>query len=78
MAALIIDWLVIYGWCGGAVAVVFLLFGIDRVDAGARGAYAFRAAILPGVIALWPVVLIRWAQLELRGRGRSPLSAPED
>ncbi len=49
-----------WGACGAIVAVLFLLFGIDRVDATARGAHAFRPLLLPGLMLLWPVVLRRW------------------
>jgi hypothetical protein len=49
------------------IAIVFLLVGIDRVAPAARGAYAFRPMVAPGVVLLWPVVLLRWAWLELRG-----------
>lgn len=56
-----------YGWAGAAVAAVFLSVGIGRIDDSAAGAYGARLALIPGVIVLWPVVLIRWAQLELRG-----------
>ncbi len=55
-----------FAWWGGiglAVALVFLVFGIDRVDEAARGAYAVRPLLLPGLILLWPVVLWRWAVL---------------
>ncbi len=45
------------GLCVGAA---FLLFGIDRIDPSARGAYAFRPLLLPGLILLWPYVLKRW------------------
>lgn len=55
-----------YGWTGLVVAAGFLLVGIDRIDPSARGSYAFRVAVFPGVVALWPVVLIRWGQLEIR------------
>jgi len=45
---------------GAGVAVVFLAFGIDRVEPNARGAWAFRPLILPGLILIWPLVLWRW------------------
>lgn len=66
----IIGALEIYGWIGLAVAAVFLAIGVDRVDESARGSYFFRIAVFPGVVALWPIVLIRWAQLELRRRAQ--------
>lgn len=55
-----------FAWWGGAglvVALAFLLFGIDRVDEAAHGAYAVRPLLLPGLILLWPLVLWRWAVL---------------
>ncbi|MDU8943756.1 hypothetical protein [Ovoidimarina sediminis] len=48
-------WLIL----GAVVAAVFLLFGIDRVDEDARGAYAFRPLLVPGVLLIWPLVLWR-------------------
>ena len=45
---------------GALTACVFLLIGIDRIDPGARRAYAFRPLLIPGVILLWPLVLAIW------------------
>lgn len=50
----------IWLWIGGAVAVPFLLFGIDRLDEDARGAYVFRPLLIPGILLIWPLVLWRW------------------
>ena len=58
----------IYAWIGAAVAAAFLLFGIDRVDPGARGTYLFRPLLIPGILGLWPLVLWRWLQLERAGK----------
>jgi hypothetical protein len=33
------------------------------VDPAARGAYAFRPLLLPGLVLLWPLVAWRWAVL---------------
>jgi hypothetical protein len=42
-------------------ALVFLALGVARIDNGAKGAgIAFRLLILPGLIALWPLMIIRW------------------
>ncbi len=60
----------IWGWIGLAVAVPFLGFGIDRIDPAARGSYVFRVLVIPGVVLLWPIVLVRWAQLERRRAAR--------
>lgn len=46
---------------GAIVGLAFLLFGIERMDSSARGAYGFRPLLLPGLALLWPYVLLRWA-----------------
>ena len=53
-----------WGILGALVAIPFLVIGIDRIDEDARGAYAFRPLLVPGVILLWPLVLWRWWVLE--------------
>ncbi len=67
MAASIISIAEIYAWVGLAVAALFLLWGVDRVLPAARGAYAFRPLIIPGIVLLWPLVLWRWWRLESGG-----------
>ena len=53
----------IYAGLGALIAVAFLLWGMDRVDPAAQGAYAMRPLLLPGLVLLWPLVLIRWIAL---------------
>lgn len=48
---------------GALVAIAFLLFGIDRVDEDADGAYVFRPLLVPGILLIWPLVLWRWLVL---------------
>ena len=55
------------------VGLVFGLFfvsaGLDRFDPAARGSSrTFRALILPGSAALWPVLAVKWVS---RTRGRT-------
>jgi hypothetical protein len=64
VAKALVSLLQVYALLGGLVAAVFLLFGIDRVEPSARGSYAFRVLLIPGVVGLWPLVLWRWRQLE--------------
>lgn len=64
MAALIVHAVMAYLMVGLVPAFAFLLWGIDRVDPSAHGAFAFRPLLLPGLVLLWPVVLLRWAVLE--------------
>lgn len=72
MAQLILSALEVYGWIGFGVSLAFLTIGIDRVDESARGSYAFRPLLIPGLVVLWPVILIRWAQLERKRREGEP------
>ena len=53
-----------WAWTGLIVAVPFLIFGMDRIDENARGAYIFRPLLLPAILLIWPVVLWRWFLLE--------------
>ena len=57
-----IAWLLtIYASVGVVFAVTFLCAGIGRVDAVAKGSgIGFRLMILPGVVALWPILLNQW------------------
>lgn len=57
----------VYGGIGAAVALAFLLWGIDKVDAAAHGAYAVRPLLVPGLVMLWPIVLWRWIALARSG-----------
>lgn len=45
---------------GLVVGLWFIVSAVDRIDPSARGAYAFRPLLLPGLALLWPVVLWRW------------------
>ena len=63
MAALIIDAVLVYAACGAVLALAFLLWGIDRIDPAAAGAYAFRPLLIPGLVLLWPLVALRWRAL---------------
>ncbi len=68
MATQIVHLATAYGAAGLVLALAFLLWGIDRIDPTAAGAYAFRPLLLPGLVLLWPLVAIRWATLARRGR----------
>ncbi|MEM8870168.1 MAG: hypothetical protein AAGB10_00195 [Pseudomonadota bacterium] len=65
MAAQLITLAGYWLWVGATVAAVFLTIGIDRIDEDARGTYIFRPLLVPGVLLLWPLVVWRWAVLEL-------------
>lgn len=55
-----------YGIAGLAVAVLFLGIGLNRIDQAGHGSYLFRVLLVPGLVLIWPIVLLRWARLELR------------
>lgn len=58
--------------CGALFAVPFLARGAAAIDPGAReGSWGFRLIVLPGVVALWPLLLRRW----LAGRGEPPIES---
>ncbi len=63
MAATLLDIAGGYAVIGLCTAAVFLFHGIDRVDANARGAWAFRPLLVPGLVLIWPLVLWRWWRL---------------
>ena len=61
VAEFFVGTLALYGLAGAAFAVVFVLFGIHRIDSVAEHAsFGFRLIVLPGVAALWPLLLNRW------------------
>ena len=66
MTETIVQMATLYGLAGLAVALVFLVWGIDRIDPAAQGAHAFRPLLIPGIVLLWPIVVVRWAMLERR------------
>jgi hypothetical protein len=66
--AVLLTVLSIYGGLGLLFALLFVTVGLVRVDPVARGSSpAFRVLIVPGVAALWPLLLVRW----LRGSGHA-------
>jgi hypothetical protein len=55
----------LYAAIGLLFGVGFVIWGIERVDPAARGAgMGFRILVLPGVAALWPLMLARWLRGE--------------
>lgn len=53
-----------YLYIGAAVALVFLLFGLGRIDENAQEAWIFRPLLIPGVLLIWPLVIWRWIILQ--------------
>ena len=51
----------VYAAAGVLFAVAFVTWGVEQVDPAAKGApLGFRLLILPGSVALWPLLLRRW------------------
>jgi hypothetical protein len=51
----------VYALIGVLFAVPFVVFGVGQVDSAAIGApIGFRLMILPGTIALWPIMARQW------------------
>ncbi|QUS56481.1 hypothetical protein [Pseudovibrio brasiliensis] len=57
----------IYCVIGLIVALAFITIGLGRIELAARGAFLFRLQIIPGLILLWPIVIVRWVALERSG-----------
>ena len=69
MAHLIVDIAELYAIVGAVVAAWFLLLRVD-LDPAAPGAYAFRPLLIPGLMLLWPLVLLRcFARVSANARG---------
>jgi hypothetical protein len=50
-----------YGLIGLLFGACFVTVGVSRLDPMAKGTgLGFRLLILPGVAALWPLLLYRW------------------
>jgi hypothetical protein len=46
----------------------FVAFGVQRLDPAARAtSYLFRLLILPGAVALWPLLAAKWLRSGPRG-----------
>ncbi len=59
------NWLVIllgvYAALGLIFAIAFVIRGVGRIDPAAQdGTWGFRLLILPGTVALWPLLARRW------------------
>jgi hypothetical protein len=53
---------------GLAVGIPFVLRGVGWIDEAARDAsVGFRLVILPGTVALWPFLLVRWLTTRAKG-----------
>lgn len=61
MAIAILSAFAVYATIGSLFGIMFVWRRVNRIDAAAHGArWTFRLLILPGVIALWPMLAFRW------------------
>jgi hypothetical protein len=52
-----------YALAGVVFALAFVTVGVTTLDPAARGtSWGFRALILPGSAALWPLLAVKWAR----------------
>ncbi len=77
MPVTVAQWIVaiaaLYLIAGIAVAIPFVTRAITRVDPATTGSSPlFRALILPGVVALWPLMLRRWLGARDPSQGHAP------
>lgn len=71
VAELFVDALAAYALAGLTFGVAFVTVGIQRVDSIAEHApLGFRLIVLPGVVALWPLMLMRWLRAGPRSASR--------
>ena len=73
LAWILVIGLGVYLGLGVVFAVPFILRGAGRIDSSAiEGSVGFRLLILPGTLALWPLLLQRWRRSEgtIEGRDR--------
>jgi hypothetical protein len=70
-AEIFVNALAAYCLAGLIFAAVFVSFGIQQVDRAAEHApIGFRLIVLPGVAALWPILLGRWWRTRSRRTGQ--------
>jgi hypothetical protein len=66
----------LYAACGLLFALVFLVRGVERLDPAAReSSLGFRLVILPGVVALWPLLAGRWRAWRRSDREGPPIES---
>ena len=70
--------LLVYLACGLLVGLPFVLRGVEQLDdAARRTSGGFRLLILPGTVALWPIMAWQWGSaMYARRRVRQTGGAP--
>lgn len=61
--------LAVYGAAGVVFALPFAQKGAGAIDPAAKGGTrGFRVLTFPGVVALWPLLLVKWMRAARKGR----------
>ena len=61
IASVLLSLLGVYLLCGLVFAIPFVLVGAGKIDPHAKhGSWGFRLLIIPGTMALWPLLARRW------------------
>jgi hypothetical protein len=67
----------VYAGCGLIVAALFLALCCKSFDPSAvNGSWGFRVLIVPGIIALWPVILAKVLAVRRGGTAQGPAETP--
>lgn len=67
----------VYAGCGLIIAVLFLARWCKSFDPSAMdGSWGFRVLIVPGIIALWPVILAKVLSVRRGGSAQGPAETP--
>ncbi|MFN0128138.1 MAG: hypothetical protein ACKV19_15790 [Verrucomicrobiales bacterium] len=75
--AVLLDVVAAYVACGLVVAVLFLARWYKTFDPSAiGGTWGFRVLIVPGVVALWPVILAKVLRVRRSGSAQGPAETP--
>jgi hypothetical protein len=57
----------VYLMIGACIALLFVTFGVARVEPSAKGgSLLFRLLIVPGATLLWPLIATRWIRAFMR------------
>jgi hypothetical protein len=67
----------IYAGCGLLFAVLFLALWCKSFDpSAASGTWGFRVVIIPGLVALWPLMLAKVLAVRRGGSAQGPAETP--
>ncbi len=62
----------VYLLAGFVFAIFFLAKGITKIDPAVHGSgRGFRLIIIPGTIALWPLLLNKWTKVKTSGHDKT-------